>query len=73
VSIYDDYFSPRSITIPVGTAVTWVNKGEEIHNVTGDWGGFMDLKPGSSPWTVPFGSARAGKTYWYHDEYFPGM
>jgi hypothetical protein len=33
----------------------------------------MDLKPGSSPWTVPFGSARAGKTYWYHDEYFPGM
>jgi plastocyanin len=36
VSIYDDYFSPRSITIPVGTAVTWVNKGEEIHNVTGD-------------------------------------
>ncbi len=73
VSIYDNYFSPKSITIPVGTSVTFVNKGEVTHNVTAEWGGFMDIKPGSSPWTVPFGPASAGKTYSYYDEYYPGM
>jgi plastocyanin len=33
VTISDFAFTPRVITIPVGTAVTWINKDDEPHAV----------------------------------------
>jgi plastocyanin len=33
VSVKDDFFSPKKLTISKGTKVTWVWKGEERHNV----------------------------------------
>lgn len=41
VSIRDNYFSPNSITIPVGGSVTWTNLGNMAHTVTAD-NGFFD-------------------------------
>jgi plastocyanin len=35
VDIANFKFSPGSITIPTGTTVTWVNRDEEVHTVTG--------------------------------------
>ncbi|HLH21977.1 MAG TPA: cupredoxin family copper-binding protein [Chloroflexota bacterium] len=34
VTIQDNYFLPAEITIPVGTTVTWVNRGTVAHTVT---------------------------------------
>src|SRR3989344_2247760 len=36
VSMMDDYFSPKNITVQVGTTVTWKNNGSHIHSVTAD-------------------------------------
>jgi plastocyanin len=33
VSVKDDFFSPKTLTISKGTKVTWVWKGKERHNV----------------------------------------
>jgi plastocyanin len=33
VSVKDDFFSPKTLTISKGTKVTWVWKGTERHNV----------------------------------------
>jgi plastocyanin len=34
VTIQDNYFLPAEITIPVGTTVTWTNRGRVAHTVT---------------------------------------
>ncbi|MEA2409621.1 MAG: hypothetical protein QOC77_182 [Thermoleophilaceae bacterium] len=34
VSVKDNFFSPRPLTISKGTAVRWVWKGKQRHNVT---------------------------------------
>ena len=34
VYAYDSFFKPTSLTVSVGTAVTWVNKGAVVHTVT---------------------------------------
>jgi hypothetical protein len=47
VYIYDNYFDPQSIEVPIHWGVTWVNKGEVDHNVTGEWG---------APWTCNRGT-----------------
>lgn len=47
VSIRDDSYTPRRITIKVGDSITWTNKGSAIHNVYFD--GFHSddaMKPG---------------------------
>lgn len=36
VDIGDDFFSPKNMTVAVGTTVTWTNKGERPHTVTAD-------------------------------------
>src|ERR1700674_2516762 len=34
INIKDFMFTPRNLTIPVGSKVTWVNKDEEPHKVS---------------------------------------
>lgn len=36
VAAYDDYFTPKVITVPAGTTVTWINSGSDPHSVTSD-------------------------------------
>ena len=45
----DNYFSPKTMTIPVGRAVTWINKGIHDHTVTSNKGGFDSghVQPGA--------------------------
>ena len=71
VSIVDFGYSPASITVTVGTTVTWTNTGTVIHSVTADGGGFDSsptcptgpcINPGSSYSHV---FATAG-TFTYH-------
>jgi plastocyanin len=33
VSINDDYFEPKSITVTKGTTVRWINRGQHLHTV----------------------------------------
>jgi plastocyanin len=40
VTIENIAFSPSSITVPVGTTVTWTNKDSFSHTVTSDTGLF---------------------------------
>jgi plastocyanin len=53
VSIKSFAFAPASVSVKVGTTVTWTNKDEEPHTVAADGGSFR-----SSPLTP-------GKTYRY--------
>lgn len=50
VTIGDDFYSPRSISVAAGTTVTWVNNGTMMHTVTADDGSFDSgtLMPGQS-------------------------
>ncbi len=38
INIGDNYFSPTTISVPVGAAVQWSNQGRSLHNVTPDSG-----------------------------------
>ncbi|MES2430312.1 MAG: plastocyanin/azurin family copper-binding protein [Bacteroidota bacterium] len=42
VNILDDSFSPSSLTVAKGTAVTWKNLGASEHTVTSDTGSELD-------------------------------
>lgn len=55
VSIGDDYYSPRNITINAGDSVVWVNNGEELHTITSDAQAFDSglVRPGES-WQFSF-------------------
>jgi plastocyanin len=68
----DNYaFSPASITVSVGTTVTWVNNDTTAHTVTADDGSFDsgNLAPGES-FTYTFTSAGS---FVYHCNYHPNM
>jgi plastocyanin len=41
VSIRDNFYSPSTISVPIGTVVTWTNNGMMQHTVTSD-GGLFD-------------------------------
>jgi plastocyanin len=64
VSIVDFNFQPSSITVSVGTTVTWHNMGSVTHTVTSTSGLFNsgNISPGG---TFPFTFENAG-TYTYH-------
>ena len=64
VSIQGFAFSPSSISVPVGTTVTWTNKDSVTHTVTSDTGAFAsgNLAPGK---TFSFTFNQAG-TFAYH-------
>lgn len=50
VSAFDDYFSPRTITVSAGTMVIWRNAGAMAHTVTADNGAFNSgtINPGGT-------------------------
>lgn len=64
VNIVDFEFQPSSITVSVGTTVTWHNMGSVTHTVTSTSGLFNsgNISPGG---TFPFTFENAG-TYTYH-------
>jgi plastocyanin len=45
VSIGDNFYSPKTVTVAVGTTVTWVDQGQAPHSVTANDGSF-DSSPG---------------------------
>jgi len=71
VTIADFAYSPSSLTIPVGTAVTWKNNDTASHTVTDSNGAFDsgNLDQGK---TFTFTFTKAG-TYNYGCSYHPSM
>jgi plastocyanin len=71
VEIQDFLFAPDSLTIPVGTTVTWTNAGEAPHTATADDGAFDSgsLAPGES---FSFTFEEAGE-FPYHCDVHPRM
>jgi plastocyanin len=77
VSIFTDQnglfgFSPKTLTIPVGTTVTWKNTTPVAHTVTSDDGASFDsgIVPASGTFTFTF--TKAG-SYAYHCNIHPYM
>jgi plastocyanin len=64
-------FNPATLTIPVGTKVTWTNKDAATHTVTSDTGAFdsKDIANGAS---FSFTFSQAG-TFAYHCAIHPRM
>jgi plastocyanin len=50
IAMEDDRFSPKTLTIKVGTTVTWINKGADWHSVAAFDGSFesAQVSPGQS-------------------------
>lgn len=70
VSIANFAFSPKSLTVKVGTKVTWTNNDSVAHTVTADGGAFdQRVGPGA---TFSFTFSKAG-TYAYHCTIHPYM
>jgi plastocyanin len=63
VSLKDNFFSPKTKKVPVGTKVTWTWQGEEDHNVTLVTGGIKGAPKGikASKYTSP--TQGTGKTF----------
>jgi plastocyanin len=71
ISIAQFQFGPKTVTVPVGTTVTWVNRDDDAHTVTADDGSFTSagLDRGeqfSHQFTAP-------GTYAYHCALHPHM
>jgi plastocyanin len=68
VYIYDNNYSPQTLTVPVGTTVTWINSGNSLHTVTSDTGMFNSgtLNSGSS-YSL---SMNIAGTYQYHCNFY---
>lgn len=71
VNLSNMSFTPNSLTVPVGTSVTWTNKDAVTHTVTSDTGLFDsgNLTSGSK-YTYTFPTAG---TYAYHCKIHAGM
>ena len=70
VSIMNFSFTPNSLTVKVGTKVTWTNHDSVTHTVTANQGAFNSpVLPGSS---FSFTFTKAG-TYAYHCMIHPSM
>jgi|GEM_PF-3472130 len=50
INIQDNFFSPTTLSVPVGTTVVWTNNGTMMHTVTADNGSFDsgDIMPGGT-------------------------
>ena len=76
VYAYDNFFRPQSLTVSVGTRVTWTNKGASAHTVTSGTRGNPDGRFNSgdmrSGATFSYTFTMAGQ-YTYHCIYHPGM
>lgn len=71
IIISDSGFTPDSVTVKVGSAVVWQNKGKAVHTVTFDDGSVKspDIKPDGVATHV---FTKAG-TFAYHDSKFPQL
>ena len=71
VSIANFSFTPATLSVSVGTTVTWTNNDSVTHTVTADQGAFdsNNLSPGN---TFSFTFSQAG-TYPYHCKIHPSM
>ena len=71
ISISGTSFSPKSLSVTVGTTVTWTNKEAITHTVTSDTGLFDsgDITNGQ---TYKYTFTTAG-TYAYHCTHHAGM
>src|SRR5262245_1300632 len=73
VTIKDNLFDPKTITVNVGDTVMWMDQGQNEHTVTADNGSFEsgDLKVGEKT-SFSFTFAKAG-TFAYHCKYHGAM
>src|SRR5215212_11003528 len=71
VQVVDFSFEPGTVTVPVGTTVTWTNTGSHSHTVTADDGSFDSgrLDPGEQ---FPHTFDQPG-TFTYHCGFHPEM
>jgi predicted lipoprotein with Yx(FWY)xxD motif/plastocyanin len=71
VSIVDFNFQPGTVTVPVGTTITWTNHGQTGHTTTSDSGAWdsSTLQPGQ---TFQFTFNQPG-TFTYHCKIHPFM
>lgn len=71
VNIYDNFYSPQTLTVPVGSTVTWYNQGSMNHTVTSSAGMFNSgtMTPGST-FSVTFNGVG---TYNYYCQFHQGM
>ena len=72
VAIKDFDYSPRKLTVAVGTKVTWTNADTANHTVTFDTGAKKDLGSESQGASRSFTFAKAG-TFAYHCDFHPNM
>jgi len=70
VEIKNFAFNPASVTVAVGTAVTWTNNDSVGHTVTADDGSFNGSVAPGAPFSFTF--TKAG-TYTYHCSIHPNM
>lgn len=65
--IRDKQFDPADITVPVGTKVTWINKGNNLHTVSGIFKGTLFFGDSFSHTFTEKG------TFFYYCEYYDDM
>ncbi len=63
-------YHPYSLTVPLGTKVTWINKDQEEHTVNGDNGLFGGNLPGLGSYSHTFNEPG---TFTYYCEPHPAM
>jgi plastocyanin len=44
IGLYDNYFQPKTIAVPVGATIQWTNHGQDRHTVTSDDGQWSSLR-----------------------------
>jgi LPXTG-motif cell wall-anchored protein len=73
VTLKDNLFAPKTITVKVGDTVMWTDQGQNEHTVTADDGSFDsgDLKTGEKT-SFTFTFTKAG-TFAYHCKYHGPM
>ena len=72
LEIHDNYFEPQTITVTVGSTLTWRHLGNVAHDITGGdraWGGSLITSGGA--WQLTFG--REGVYDYYCSIHQPSM
>lgn len=72
ISIHDLSFDPETVTVRVGTTVTWTNDDPMAHTVTADTAGLFASKQFFTGETFRYTFTKAG-TYTYHCAVHPSM
>jgi plastocyanin len=70
VSIKNFSFSPKSLTVKVGTKITWTNNDSITHTVTADQGAFDSTLVSGNTFSFTFTNPG---TYAYHCSIHPSM